>query len=57
MIKRTLYFGNDVYLHTKDEQLIADFAVKENKSAKTNDYDEIISENELDIIKDFVNKI
>ena len=29
MIKRTLYFGNDAYLHTKDKQLIIDFADKE----------------------------
>lgn len=29
MIKRTLYFGNNAYLHTKDEQLVVDFADKE----------------------------
>ncbi len=29
MIKRTLYFGNNAYLHTKDEQLLIDFADKE----------------------------
>jgi len=29
MIKRTLYFGNDAYLHTKDKQLVIDFADKE----------------------------
>ncbi len=34
MIKRTLYFGNDAYLHTKDEQLIVDFTDKEKLSAK-----------------------
>lgn len=32
MIKRTLYFGNNAYLHTKDEQLIIDFK-EENKEA------------------------
>ena len=26
MIKKTLYFGNNAYLHTKDEQLVIDFA-------------------------------
>ncbi len=34
MIKRTLYFGNNAYLHTKDEQLIIDFADKTKTSAK-----------------------
>lgn len=34
MIKRTLYFGNNAYLHTKDEQLIIDFADKTNPTAK-----------------------
>lgn len=34
MIKRTLYFGNNAYLHTKDEQLIIDFADKTKASAK-----------------------
>ncbi len=29
MIKRTLYFGNDAYLHTKDKQLVIDFTDKE----------------------------
>ncbi len=29
MIKKTLYFGNDAYLHTKDEQLIIEFADKQ----------------------------
>lgn len=29
MIKRTLYFGNNAYLHTKDEQLIIDFRDQE----------------------------
>ncbi len=33
MIKRTLYFGNDAYLHTKDEQLIVNFADKEKSAA------------------------
>jgi CRISPR-associated protein Cas1 len=33
MIKRTLYFGNNAYLHTKDEQLIVDFADKEKSQA------------------------
>ncbi len=33
MIKRTLYFGNNAYLHTKDEQLIIDFAEKEKPQA------------------------
>lgn len=33
MIKRTLFFGNNAYLHTKDEQLIVDFADKEKLSA------------------------
>jgi CRISPR-associated protein Cas1 len=28
MIKKTLYFGNNAYLHTKDNQLIVDFADK-----------------------------
>ena len=34
MIKKTLYFGNNAYLHTKDNQLVIDFADKE-KEAKT----------------------
>ena len=29
MIKRTLYFGNDAYLHTKNKQLVIDFADEE----------------------------
>ncbi len=33
MIKRTLYFGNNAYLHTKDEQLVVDFAEKEKPQA------------------------
>ncbi|MCD4697497.1 MAG: type II CRISPR-associated endonuclease Cas1 [Bacteroidales bacterium] len=33
MIKRTLYFGNNAYLHTKDEQLIVDFTEKEKPQA------------------------
>ncbi len=33
MIKRTLYFGNNAYLHTKDEQIIIDFADKQKPSA------------------------
>ena len=34
MIKRTLYFGNNAYLHTKDEQVIIDFADKQKPTAK-----------------------
>jgi CRISPR-associated protein Cas1 len=34
MIKRTLYFGNNAYLHTKDEQLIIDFADKNKEQGK-----------------------
>ncbi len=34
MIKHTLYFGNEAYLSTKDEQLIARFPDKEKPSAK-----------------------
>ena len=34
MIKRTLYFGNNAYLHTKDEQIVIDFADKNKPSAK-----------------------
>lgn len=34
MIKRTLYFGNDAYLHLKDEQLLIKFA-DENKTPAT----------------------
>ncbi len=34
MIKRTLYFGNNAYLHTKDKQLVIDFADKEKLSVK-----------------------
>lgn len=34
MIKRTLYFGNNAYLHTKDQQIIIDFADKEKPPAK-----------------------
>lgn len=33
MIKRTLYFGNNAYLHTKDEQLVVEFADKEKPQA------------------------
>ena len=34
MIKRTLYFGNNAYLHTKDEQIIIDFADGNKPTAK-----------------------
>ena len=34
MIKRTLYFGSNAYLHTKDQQLLVDFADKEKPTAK-----------------------
>ena len=34
MIKRTLYFGNNAYLHTKDEQIVIDFADKNKPSTK-----------------------
>jgi len=34
MIKRTLYFGNNAYLHTKDEQIIIDFADKDKPTAQ-----------------------
>ncbi|MCD4747602.1 MAG: type II CRISPR-associated endonuclease Cas1, partial [Bacteroidales bacterium] len=34
MIKRTLYFGNDAYLHTKENQLIVEFADNEKPAAK-----------------------
>ena len=34
MIKRTLYFGNNAYLHTKDQQIIIDFADKEKPTVK-----------------------
>ncbi|MFN8256806.1 MAG: type II CRISPR-associated endonuclease Cas1 [Bacteroidales bacterium] len=34
MIKRTLYFGNSAYLHTKDEHLVADFTDKTKAQAK-----------------------
>ncbi len=34
MIKRTLYFGNNAYLHTKDEQMLIDFADKNKDQAK-----------------------
>ncbi len=34
MIKRTLYFGNNAYLHTKDEHLVIDFADEEKKTIK-----------------------
>jgi CRISPR-associated protein Cas1 len=33
MIKRTLYFGSDAYLHTKDQQLIVDFVDQSKPSA------------------------
>ncbi|MEA3318208.1 MAG: type II CRISPR-associated endonuclease Cas1, partial [Bacteroidota bacterium] len=33
MIKRTLYFGNNAYLHTKDKQLVIDFSDKEKPQA------------------------
>ena len=33
MIKRTLYFGNNAYLHTKDQQLIVEFADKDKELA------------------------
>ena len=32
MIKRTLYFGNNAYLHTKNKQLVIDFPEKEKES-------------------------
>jgi len=32
MIKRTLYFGNNAYLRTKDQQLLIDYADKEKES-------------------------
>ncbi len=34
MIKRTLYFGNAAYLHTKDEQLLVEFPDKNKATAK-----------------------
>lgn len=34
MIKRTLYFGNNAYLHTKDKQIVIDFADKEKSQVK-----------------------
>jgi CRISPR-associated protein Cas1 len=34
MIKKTLYFGNDAYLHTKDDQVIIEFADKSKPAAK-----------------------
>ena len=34
MIKRTLYFGNNAYLHLKDEQLVVNFSDKERPAAK-----------------------
>lgn len=34
MIKRTLYFGNNAYLHTKDEQLVINFADKSKETQK-----------------------
>jgi len=34
MIKRTLYFGNEAYLSTKDEQLVVNFPDKEKPSAR-----------------------
>lgn len=34
MIKRTLYFGNNAYLHSKNEQLIVEFADKTKSAAK-----------------------
>lgn len=34
MIKRTLYFGNNAYLHTKGKQLVVDFADKEKPQAQ-----------------------
>ena len=34
MIKRTLYFGNNAYLHTKDEQLLINFADKNKETQK-----------------------
>ncbi|MEA3504630.1 MAG: type II CRISPR-associated endonuclease Cas1 [Bacteroidota bacterium] len=33
MIKRTLYFGNNAYLHTKDKQLLVEFADKDKPQA------------------------
>ena len=33
MIKRTLYFGNNAYLHTKDNQLVVEFADKDKGQA------------------------
>ena len=34
MIKRTLYFGNDAYLSTKDDQLVVSFPDKEKPTVK-----------------------
>jgi len=34
MIKKTLYFGNDVYLHTKDEQVIIEYVDKSKPIAR-----------------------
>ncbi len=34
MIKKTLYFGNDAYLHTKDDQVIIEFADQSKPAAK-----------------------
>ena len=34
MIKRTLYFGNEAYLHTRDQQLVIEFTASDKPSAK-----------------------
>jgi CRISPR-associated protein Cas1 len=34
MIKRTLYFGNDAYLHTSNKQLVITFADKQKEEVK-----------------------
>ena len=34
MIKKTLYFGNDAYLHTKDDQLVVEFSDKSKPVAR-----------------------
>jgi len=60
MIKRTLYFGNDSYLHTKDEQLIVKFSdeAKETATVPIEDIGVVILDaHRLTISQNLINKL
>ena len=58
MIKRTLFFGNPVYLNTKQEQLIVSYPEKETKIVAIEDIGVIVLENQqITITNGLLNKL